>query len=100
MELGGGLAPTVLRPVDAGGYQRDGAGVDHMNDATKTPKLILYPDGRRQIPEKASGGARAPSRKAVQLVQRRGAYWREKDCYGSEQSPRARPKAGRCAAVA
>jgi hypothetical protein len=41
----------------------------------------LYPDGRWQIPEKAFGGARAPSRKAVQLVQRRGAYWREKDCY-------------------
>src|SRR4029077_10071005 len=37
MELGGGLAPTVLRPVDAGGDQRNGAGVHHMNDATKTP---------------------------------------------------------------
>jgi hypothetical protein len=29
--------PTVLHPVDAGGDQRDGAGVDDMNDATKTP---------------------------------------------------------------
>jgi len=25
MELGGGFPPTVLRPVDAGGYQRDRA---------------------------------------------------------------------------
>ena len=37
MELGGGLAPTVLRPVDAGGYQRARARVHHMNDATETP---------------------------------------------------------------
>jgi hypothetical protein len=37
MKLGGGFAPTVLRPVDAGGDQCDGAGVHHMNDATKTP---------------------------------------------------------------
>jgi hypothetical protein len=37
MELGGGFAPTVLRPLDAGGYQRDSAGVRHMNDATKMP---------------------------------------------------------------
>ena len=71
-----------------------------MNDTNENAELILYPDGRRKIPEKAFGGARAPSRKAVQLVQRRGAYWREKDCYGLEQSPRVRPKAARCAVVA
>ena len=37
MKLGSGFAPTVLRPVDAGGYQRDRTGVHHMNDAAKTP---------------------------------------------------------------
>src|SRR4029077_6348433 len=37
MKLGSGFAPAVLRPGDAGGYQRDGAGVHYMNDAAKTP---------------------------------------------------------------
>ena len=35
-KLGSRFAPTVLRPVDAGGYQRDGAGVHHMNNAPET----------------------------------------------------------------
>src|SRR5208283_1165603 len=43
MEFGGGFASTMLRPVDAGGYQRDGAGVHHMNDATKTPSQSFPP---------------------------------------------------------
>jgi hypothetical protein len=37
VKLGSGFAPAVLRPVDAGGYQRDGAGVHYMNDTPKTP---------------------------------------------------------------
>jgi hypothetical protein len=37
MQLSGGFAPAVLRPVDAGGYQRDRAGVHYMNDPPKTP---------------------------------------------------------------
>src|ERR1700736_6614223 len=37
MKFGSGFAPAVLCPVDAGSYQRDGAGVHHMNDAAKTP---------------------------------------------------------------
>jgi hypothetical protein len=43
MKLGGGFAPTVLRSVDAGGYLRDGAGVHHMNDTTKTPCYSFTP---------------------------------------------------------
>ena len=34
MKLGGGFAPTMLRPVDTGGDQRNRAGVHHMNDTT------------------------------------------------------------------
>jgi hypothetical protein len=37
MKFGSGFAPAVLCPVDAGGHERDGAGVHHMNDAAKTP---------------------------------------------------------------
>src|ERR1700741_2156537 len=36
MQLGSSFAPAVLRPVDAGGYQRDGARVHHMNNAPET----------------------------------------------------------------
>src|SRR5215475_13130703 len=36
MKLGSGFAPAVLRPVDAGGYQRNRAGVHHMNNAPET----------------------------------------------------------------
>src|SRR6266404_1296584 len=41
MELGGGLAPTVLRPVDAGGNQSNSARIDNMNDAAKAPGQSL-----------------------------------------------------------
>src|ERR1700741_5274924 len=46
MKLGSGFAPAVPRPVDAGSYQRNGAGVHHMNDATKTPGQSLPPTPR------------------------------------------------------
>jgi hypothetical protein len=43
MELGGGFAPAVLRPVDAGGNQRDGARIHHMNDAPETMRQAFTP---------------------------------------------------------
>ena len=36
MKLGSSFAPAVLRPVDAGGYQRNRARVHHMNNAPET----------------------------------------------------------------
>jgi hypothetical protein len=64
------IGETVLRPVDAGGYQRDGAGVHHMNDATKTPCQSFTPTSDGKSRRKLLEVGRAPPRTAVQPAQR------------------------------
>ena len=60
MELGSGFTPAVLRPIDAGSNQGDGAGVYHVNDA---------PEPMRQ-PFTPASSAKA-GRKLLQVLQHR-----------------------------
>ena len=48
MELGGRFAPTVLGPVDAGGYQRDGAGVHQLSES-EVEQIELSGEGQSGV---------------------------------------------------